>query len=108
MNIYVIMKRTFDTEERIQVENGTIQSDGVEYIINPYDEYAIEEAIALKEKHGGEVTVLTLGDEEAEKELRTTLAMGADKAVLIDSDELEEIDQFSTATILATYLKDSK
>ena len=48
MNIYVIMKRTFDTEERIQVENGTIKSDGVEYIINPYDEYAIEEAIALK------------------------------------------------------------
>ena len=108
MNIYVIMKRTFDTEERIQVENGTIQSDGVEYIINPYDEYAIEEAIALKEKHGGEVTVLTLGDEEAEKELRTALAMGADKAVLIDSDDLEAIDQFSTATILATYLKDKE
>jgi electron transfer flavoprotein beta subunit len=108
MNIYVIMKHTFDTEERIQVESGTIQSDGVEYIINPYDEYAIEEAIALKEKHGGEVTVLTLGDEEAEKELRTALAMGADKAVLIDSDDLEEIDQFSTATILATYLKDKE
>ena len=62
MNIYVIMKRTFDTEERIQIENGAIRSDGVQYIINPYDEYAIEEAIALKEKHGGEVTVLTLGD----------------------------------------------
>ena len=108
MNIYVIMKRTFDTEERIQIENGTIRSDGAEYIINPYDEYAIEEAIALKEKHGGEVTVLTLGDEEAEKELRTALAMGADKAVLIDSDELEEIDQFSTATILASYLKDKE
>ncbi|MCQ6275314.1 electron transfer flavoprotein subunit beta/FixA family protein [Bacillus sp. V3B] len=108
MNIYVMMKRTFDTEERIQVENGTIRSDGVEYIINPYDEYAIEEAIALKEKHGGEVTVLTLGEEEAEKELRTALAMGADKAVLIDSDDLEEIDQFSTATILATYLKDKE
>ena len=108
MNIYVIMKRTFDTEERIQIENGTIRSDGAEYIINPYDEYAIEEAIDLKEKHGGEVTVLTLGDEEAEKELRTALAMGADKAVLIDSDELEEIDPFSTATILATYLKDKE
>ena len=104
----MIMKRTFDTEERIQIENGTIRSDGAEYIINPYDEYAIEEAIALKEKHGGEVTVLTLGDEEAEKELRTALAMGADKAVLIDSDELEEIDQFSTATILASYLKDKE
>ena len=65
-------------------------------------------AIALKEKHGGEVTVVTFGEEEAEKELRTALAMGADKAVLIDSEEIEEGDQFSTATILATYLKDQR
>ena len=106
MNIYVMMKRTFDTEERIAIENGNIKSDGVEFIINPYDEYAIEEGIALKEKHGGEVTVVTFGEEEAEKELRTALAMGADKAVLIDSEEIEEGDQFTTATILATYLKD--
>ena len=106
MNIYVIMKRTFDTEEKIAIENGNINKDGAEFIINPYDEYAIEEAIALKEKHGGEVTVVTFGEEEAEKELRTALAMGADKAVLIDSEEIEEGDQFTTATILATYLKD--
>ena len=82
MNIFVIMKRTFDTEEKIAIKNGTINSDSVEFIINPYDEYAIEEAIVLKEKHGGEVTVVTFGEEEAEKELRTALAMGADKAVL--------------------------
>ena len=106
MNIYVIMKRTFDTEERIAIENGNIKSDGVEFIINPYDEYAIEEGIALKEKHGGEVTVVTFGEEEADKELRTALAMGADKAVLIDSEDFEEIDQYTTASILATYLKD--
>ena len=104
MNIYVIMKRTFDTEEKIAIENGNIKSDGAEFIINPYDEYAIEEGIALKEKHGGEVTVVTFGEEEAEKELRT--AQGADKAVLIDSEEIEEGDQSTTATILATYLKD--
>ena len=106
MNIYVIMKRTFDTEERIAIENGNIKSDGVEFIINPYDEYAIEEGIALKEKHGGEVTVVTFGEQEADKELRTALAMGADKAVLIDSDDFKQIDQYTTATILATYLKD--
>ena len=106
MNIYVIMKRTFDTEERIAIENGNIKSDGVEFIINPYDEYAIEEGIALKEKHGGEVTVVTFGEEEADKELRTALAMGADKAVLIDSEDFKEIDQYTTASILATYLKD--
>lgn len=106
MNIYVIMKRTFDTEEKIAIENGRIKNDGVEFIINPYDEYAIEEGISLKEKHGGEVTVVTFGEEEAEKELRTALAMGADKAVLINSEELEERDPYSTAVILADYLKD--
>ena len=58
---------TFDTEEKIVIENGNIKSDGVEFIINPYDEYAIEEAIALNEKHGGQVTVITFGEEEAEK-----------------------------------------
>ncbi|MBB6444436.1 electron transfer flavoprotein subunit beta/FixA family protein [Bacillus benzoevorans] len=105
MNIYVLMKRTFDTEEKIAIENGKIKSDGAEFIMNPYDEYAVEEGIALKEKHGGEVTVITFGEEEAEKELRTALAMGADKAVLIDSEELEESDQFSTAAILSAYLK---
>lgn len=106
MNIYVIMKRTFDTEEKIAIENGRIKNDGVEFIINPYDEYAIEEGISLKEKHGGEVTVVIFGEEEAEKELRTALAMGADKAVLINSEELEERDPYSTAVILADYLKD--
>ena len=54
----------------------------------------LRKGIALKEKHGGEVTVVTFGEEEAEKELRTALAMGADKAVLIDSEEIEEGDQF--------------
>src|SRR6476660_1093616 len=106
MNIYVIMKSTFDTEEKITIENGSIKNDGVEFIINPYDEYAVEEAITLKEKHGGEVTVVTFGDEEAENELRTALAIGADKAVLIDSEDVEAGDQFSTAAILAAYLKD--
>lgn len=77
MNIYVLMKRTFDTEEKIQIEQGEINTDGAEFIINPYDEYAIEEALQLKEKHGGEITVVTVGEEEAEKELRTALAMGA-------------------------------
>ena len=57
----------------------------------------LRKALLLKEKHGGEVTVVTVGDEEAEKELRTALAMGADKAVLIDSEDFEEIDQFTTA-----------
>ncbi|AQQ52849.1 electron transfer flavoprotein subunit beta/FixA family protein [Planococcus lenghuensis] len=107
MNIYVLVKRTFDTEEKIAVSNGKIQEDGAEFIINPYDEYAVEEAIQLRDEHGGEVTVVTVGEEDAEKQLRTALAMGADKAVLINTeDDVEESDQYTTALILAEYLKD--
>ncbi|MFE5430324.1 electron transfer flavoprotein subunit beta/FixA family protein [Peribacillus simplex] len=105
MNIFVIMKRTFDTEEKIAISNGRIDEGGAEFIINPYDEYAIEEAFVLRDQHGGEVTVVTVGEEEAEKELRTALAMGADQAVLINSEDVEEIDQFTTASLLASYLK---
>lgn len=108
MNIFVVMKRTFDTEEKIVFEDGKINNDGAEFIVNPYDEYAIEEALKLREKHGGEVTIVTIGEEEAEKELRTALAMGADKAVLIENEDLDDWDAFSTAKILSTYLKDKE
>ncbi|HHY72780.1 MAG TPA: electron transfer flavoprotein subunit beta/FixA family protein [Bacillus bacterium] len=109
MNIYVIMKRTFDTEEKIVIANGKISEDGAEFIINPYDEYALEEAIQLKEKHGGEVTVVTVGTEDSEKELRTALAMGADKAVLINiEDDIENGDQYTTTAVLAEYFKDKE
>lgn len=107
MNIYALVKRTFDTEEKIVVKNGAIQEDGAEFIINPYDEYAVEEAIQVRDEHGGEVTVLSLGGEDAEKQLRTALAMGADKAVLINTeDDLDEMDEFSAAKIISEYLKD--
>lgn len=107
MNIYVLLKRTFDTEEKIVISNGQIQEDGAEFIINPYDEYAVEEAILLRDAHGGKVTVVTIGGEDAEKQLRTALAMGADEAVLINTeDDLDELDQTGAAYILAEYLKD--
>lgn len=107
MNIYVLLKRTFDTEEKITITGGRIDEDGAEFIINPYDEYAVEEAIQVRDEHGGEITVITIGGEDAEKQLRTALAMGADKAVLINvEDDLEIKDQYTTAKILATYLED--
>ena len=109
MNIFVLMKRTFDTEEKISISNGKINEDGAEFIINPYDEYAIEEAIQVRDANGGEVTVISVGNEETEKQLRTALAMGADKAVLINTeDDIENGDQFTTAKILAEYLKDKE
>ncbi|KAA9015734.1 electron transfer flavoprotein subunit beta/FixA family protein [Niallia endozanthoxylica] len=108
MNIYVIMKRTFDTEEKVNINDGQVNEEGATFIINPYDEYAIEEALVLKEEHGGEVTIVTVGDEEAQKELRTALAMGADKAVLINDEDVEEGDAYSTASILSAFFKDKE
>ncbi|KMK77748.1 electron transfer flavoprotein subunit beta/FixA family protein [Alkalihalobacillus pseudalcaliphilus] len=108
MNIFVIMKRTFDTEEKIVIQNGKIDEESAEFIINPYDDYAIEEAIVLRDEHGGEVTVVTVGEEEAEKQLRTALAMGADKAVLLNSEDVEEYDSFTTAAMLSKYLEEQE
>lgn len=107
MNILVCLKQTFDTEERITIENGHISEEGVEFIINPYDEYAVEEAIRLKEKHGGEVTVLTIGPERAEQALRTAMAMGADKAVIVNIEDVDdELDEHSFAQILHATIKE--
>lgn len=109
MNIYVLMKRTFDTEEKITISGGNINEDGAEFIINPYDEYAVEEAIQIRDENGGEVVVVSVGNDEAEKQLRTALAMGADKAVLINiEDDVENGDQYTTAKVLAEYLKDKE
>ncbi|UFJ39131.1 electron transfer flavoprotein subunit beta/FixA family protein [Brevibacillus humidisoli] len=100
MNILVVVKETFDTEEKIVIQDGKISDDGVEFIINPYDEYAVEEAIKLKEEHGGEVTVVSIGPDRVESRLRTALAMGADKAVLVDDESLFG-DEYTTAKVLA-------
>lgn len=104
MNILVLLKQTFDTEEKIVIQNGQISEDGVKFIINPYDEYAIEEAVKWKEDIGGEVTVLTFGPERAESALRTALAMGADHAVLIEQDE-KDCDETSVAKWLAAAIR---
>ncbi|WP_334072777.1 electron transfer flavoprotein subunit beta/FixA family protein [Paenibacillus sp. A14] len=105
MDLYVILKQTFDTEEKIAIESGEIREDGVKYIINPYDEYAVEEALRLKEKHGGTVTAVSVGPERAAEALRTALAMGADEAVLI-SDDGFRTDESGIAALLAAYFRD--
>ncbi|MDR2295790.1 MAG: electron transfer flavoprotein subunit beta/FixA family protein [Clostridiales Family XIII bacterium] len=101
MNIVVSMKQTFDTEAKIVLDGkGDIDGSGVNLVINPYDEFAIEEALKLKEKHGGEVTVVSVGGEKAEASVRTALAMGCDKAVRIDDPALANADEWAVAKVL--------
>lgn len=104
MNILVLMKQTFDTEEKIVVEGNKVKEDGVQFIINPYDEYAIEEAIVLRDKVGGEITVITVGPDRAEESLRKALAMGADHGVHMNDPALFG-DEYKTAKVLAEYIK---
>jgi electron transfer flavoprotein beta subunit len=105
MNILVLMKRTFDTEEKIVIENNRVVEDGVEFIINPYDEYAIEEGIKLRDDFGGEVTVICVGPPESEKEVRTALAMGADRAILVDDEQLFG-DEYKVSQVLAKVIQE--
>lgn len=104
VKICVMVKQTFDTEEKIALQAGKVVEDGVKWVLNPYDEYAVEEAIRLKEQHGGSVVVVSVGPERVAEALRTALAMGADEAALI-SDEGIGGDERSVATALAAFAK---
>jgi len=104
MNVAVLLKQTFDTEEKIVLRDGAVSEDGVKFVINPYDEYAVEEAIRIRERHGGRVVVVSAGPERCAEALRTALAMGADEAVLL-SDERIPGDEFAVARALAAFLR---
>lgn len=107
MNIVVCVKRVPDTaaEKNLDPSDFTLDRDKVESIPNPVDEYGIEEALKLKELHGGEVTVLTMGPEGADKDaVRKALAMGADKGVLVKDDALHGSDAMATAYTLSLAL----
>jgi electron transfer flavoprotein beta subunit len=102
MNTIVTVKQTFDTEAKIVLDaKGGIDATGVNLVINPYDEFAIEEALKLKEKFGGDVTVVSVGGERATEAVRTALAMGCDKAVRIDDPALAGADEWVVAEALA-------
>lgn len=102
MNIVVCLKQTFDTEAKITLDSkGKIDGSGVNLVINPYDEFAVEEALKLKEKFGGEVTLVSMGTERVQEALRTALAMGCDQAVLVSDPAIEGPDEWTAAEILA-------
>jgi electron transfer flavoprotein beta subunit len=103
MNMLVFVKRVPDTESRIRIqhETRTIAEDGLNFVISPYDEYAVEEALRIREARGGAVRVVSVGRDEAATVLRKCLAMGADEAVLIKDDRPETYDGLRTARIIA-------
>jgi electron transfer flavoprotein beta subunit len=103
MNILVFVKRVPDTESRIRIHHETrsIIEDGLNFVASPYDEFAVEEALRLKEAKGGTVRVVTVGREDALPVLRKCLAMGADEAALIKDDAPETYDGLRTARIIA-------
>lgn len=106
MQLVVCLKQTFDTEEKLHYVDGTRSESGVKWVVNPYDEYAVEEAIRLKEKFGGEVTVVSVGPSRCETALRSALAMGADHAVRIDSEGLERVDETVVSRLLAASIRE--
>jgi electron transfer flavoprotein beta subunit len=109
MELIVCVKRVAATDSKIRPgpDGKTLDPQGVEFVLNPYDEYAVEEAIRIKEAQGGTVTVVCLGPAEAQKEIRTCLAMECDQGVLLKDTNLVR-DAYSIAEILAAKIKTMK
>jgi electron transfer flavoprotein beta subunit len=106
VNIFVCIKQVPATETKIKINNdGTgIDSTGVKWIMNPYDEFAVEEALRVKEKQGGgTVTVISAGPQRVTEAIRTALAMGCDNAIHIEADE--NLDSFMVGKALAETIK---
>jgi electron transfer flavoprotein beta subunit len=102
MNIVVCIKQVPDTTEvKIDPETNTLIRQGIQSVVNPFDTYAMEEGVRLKEQYGGQVTVITMGPPQAEQALRETLATGADGAVLLSDRAFAGADTLATAYTLA-------
>ncbi|NOT28887.1 MAG: electron transfer flavoprotein subunit beta/FixA family protein [Planctomycetes bacterium] len=107
MRIIACIKRvpTTDLQPRVAADGKSLDTAGVQYMASFYDEIAVEEALKQKEKHGGEVTVLTIGPAEATKEVREALAKGADKGVILVDAAWAGRDPLATAKALAEKIK---
>ncbi|MFA5410294.1 MAG: electron transfer flavoprotein subunit beta/FixA family protein [Candidatus Omnitrophota bacterium] len=106
MNIIVCIKQVPETTEvRINPETNTLVREGVKSIINPFDMYAIEEAVRLKERFGGKTTVISMGPPQAEAALREALSMGIDEAVLVCDRAFAGSDTWATSYTLAGAIK---
>lgn len=110
MKIAVCIKRVPDTETRIKVgaDGRSIDEDGVKFVLNTYDEYAIEAALQLKEADpdGAEVVAIAMGSSASQETIRTALAMGADRGVLLETDDVS-VDPVANAKVLVAELADA-
>jgi electron transfer flavoprotein beta subunit len=108
MKILVAVKQVPDTATQVKISSDpkAIDTAGITWIVSPYDEFAIEEALRLKEKRGqGEVVAVTLGPDRAKEALRSALAMGCDRAVHVNDPALATADTLTTARALAAVVK---
>ena len=106
MNIFVCLKQVpATTEVKIDPQTNTLVRQGIKNVVNPYDTYALEEGIRLKERYGGKVTALTMGPPQAEEMLREAIASGADDAILLSDRAFAGADTLATAYTLAAAIK---
>jgi len=106
MDIIVCIKQVPDTTEvKINPETNTLIREGVPSIVNPFDENAVEAALQLKEKHGGKVTVVTMGPPQAAEALKTCIAMGVDEVVLVSDRAFAGSDTWATSYTLSQAIK---
>ena len=108
VEIVVLLKQVPATESLVGIaEDGkSIKTSDIKWVVNPYDELAVEEALRIRQAHGGSVSVLSVGSERTVEAIRTALAMGADKGILINAPAAVLYDGLSTARILSAALKD--
>ena len=108
MEIVVLLKQIPATESLIRIADDgvSIKTDDIKWVVNPYDEFAVEEALRIKEAHGGSVTIVSVGPEKAAEAIRTALAMGADKGILITDPAASGFDALAISRILAAVLKE--
>ena len=107
MNVVVCIKQVPSSEARIQIaaDGRSVDLSGCDLVVNPYDEYALEEGLRTREKFGGTLTVLSAGPAKAEEALRTALALGADRALIVKEEVLLGGDAISTARILSEAIR---
>jgi len=107
LKIVCCVKQTFATDARIHLDaDGQIAEERVSHVVNPYDEFAVEEALRIKERLGADVAILSVGGKRADQAIRQCLAMGADRGLRIDDQGLPDRDEAATAAILAAALRE--